>query len=305
MPLLRRTKPNQLRLILKIAEVGQLQIAADALNLSQPAASRSLGELEKYIGAPLFERSSKGMEPTPLGHAFVRHARVIMSEYAGLDSDIQRLKGGQSGEVRIGSVTGPAVGILMPALSAIRATAPDIDITIEVGPSNELVRGLDEGRFDFIFARIPPQQDSRDFLVHPARSEIVRLIVRDSHPLAGVPISSLRQLIEYDWVIQERGSPIRQAVEGAFHAAGVPTPTRVINSSSLLIVQSMLDQGNAIAPQSNEVSTLLTGDTFGPRLTQLDLQQQITVLPYFIIRNRFRELPEAARQFYEEVLTRL
>lgn len=173
MSLIRRTKPSHLRLILKIAEVGQLQIAADALNLSQPAASRTLGDIEKEIGAPLFTRTPKGMEPTPMGDAFVRHARVILSEFDSLDKDVQRLKGGQTGEVRIGSVTGPAVSILIPALQTVRETAPDLDVTIEVGPSTELVRGLDEGRFDFIFARIPPKQDSRDFLVHPARSEIV------------------------------------------------------------------------------------------------------------------------------------
>lgn len=305
MAYLRQTKPNHLGLILKIAEVGQLQKAASTLAMSQPAASRILADIEKNVGAPLFKRGPKGMEATRLGMAFVRHARVILSELDGLDKDVERLKNGQAGEVRIGSVTGPAVSTLMPALEAVRAHSPHIDVTIEVGPSTDLVRGLDEGRFDFIFARIPATQDSRDFLIHPAQEEIVRLIIRDSHPLAGRTAVRLEDLRDYDWVIQERGSPIRLAVEEAFHSAGEPTPLRIINSSSLLIVLSLLENSDVIAPQSNEVASLLSGDTLGARLTTINLAEKITVSPYFIIRNKFKELPQAAKNFYDEVLSRM
>jgi DNA-binding transcriptional LysR family regulator len=298
----RQSKPNHLGLILKIAEVGQLQIAAAAVAISQPAASRILAEIEKAIGTPLFHRTPKGMEVTPVGEAYVRHARVILSEFDGLEKDVQRLKSGHAGEVRIGSVTGPAVATLIPALAAVRARSPDIDVTIEVGPSIDLVRGLDEGRFDFVFARIPATQDSRDFLVHPARSEIVKLLVRDTHPLVGRTDVPLQDLRDYDWVIQERGSPIRLAVEQTFHRAGVATPTRVINSSSLLIVLSLLESSDAIAPQSKEVASLLSGATLGAHLTTIALSEVITVSPYFIIRNRFKELPQAAENFYDEAL---
>lgn len=305
MPLIRQSKPSHLALILKISETGQLQAAAQAMSMSQPAASRILADLEKSAGAPLFERTPKGMTVTPLGEAYLRHARVILSELDSLSKDVQRLKNGQAGEVRIGSVTGPAVATLLPAIQSMRQKTPHIDLTIEVGPSTELIRGLNEGRFDFIFARIPATQDSRDYLVHPARSEIVKLLIRDTHPVAGRKAVSLCDLTEYDWIIQERGSPIRLAVEEAFHSAAVPTPPHVINSSSLLVVLSLVERTDIIAPLSNEVASLLSGETLGARLEMVDLAQDITVSPYFIIRNRFKELPQAAQQFYEEALLQL
>lgn len=305
MPLIRQSKPSHLALILKISETGQLQAAAQAMSMSQPAASRILADLEKSAGAPLFERTPKGMTVTPLGEAYLRHARVILSELDSLSKDVQRLKNGQAGEVRIGSVTGPAVATLLPAIQSMRQKTPYIDLTIEVGPSTELIRGLNEGRFDFIFARIPATQDSRDYLVHPARSEIVKLLIRDTHPVAGRKAVSLCDLTEYDWIIQERGSPIRLAVEEAFHSAAVPTPPHVINSSSLLVVLSLVERTDIIAPLSNEVASLLSGETLGARLKMVDLAQDITVSPYFIIRNRFKELPPAAQQFYEEALLQL
>ncbi len=126
MTVIRQSKPSHLGLILKIAETGQLQTAAQALSMSQPAASRILADLEKSVGAPLFDRTPKGMNVTPLGEAYLRHARVILSELDSLSKDVQRLKNGQAGEVRIGSVTGPAVAVLLPAIQSMREKKPPI-----------------------------------------------------------------------------------------------------------------------------------------------------------------------------------
>lgn len=305
MDFVRRLKPTHLRLLLKINEVGQLQIAAQAVAMSQPAASRILADVEKEAGTALFHRLPKGMEPTPVGEAFMRHARVIIAELESLEKEVRDLTTGLGGEVRIGTVTGPAVGIVLPVLQKLRDQAPDVSVTIEVGPSTTLVRGLEEGRFDFIVARIPADQDSREFMVHPGRTETVRLLVRDTHPVAGKTGLRLADLTDYDWVIQERGSPIRQAVEDAYHATGIAVPQRVINSSSLLVVESLLSTTDVIAPQSKEVTELLTGTNFGARLSTLELETKILVPPYFIIRLRNRQLPRAAAQFFEEVLKAL
>ncbi len=305
MDFIRRLKPGHLRLMAKIAEVGQLQIAAQALAMSQPAASRILAEIERQVETPLFHRTPKGMEVTTVGEAFVRHARVVLSELANLQKELKSLTTGQAGEVRIGTVTGPAVGIVLPVLHELRETSPDIAVTIEVGPSSDLVRGLEEGRFDFIIARIPSGQDSREFKLHPARFEIVHLVVRQSHPLAGRPNVSLKELAEFDWVIQESGSPIRQAVEAKYHEAGIHTPRRVINSSSLLVVEALLATSDVIAPQAKEVGELLTGSDFGAHLTLIQLEEQIVVTPYFVIRQSDRQLPRAAELFFNRLLTRL
>ncbi len=305
MDFIRRIKPTHLRLLSKIAEVGQLQIAAHALAMSQPAASRILADIERQTNAPLFFRTPKGMEVSPIGSAFIRHARVVLAELESLEKEVRDLSDGLAGEVRIGTVTGAAVGLVLPVLTELRETAPDVMVTIEVGPSTELVRGLEEGRFDFIAARIPTEYDSREFMVHPARTEIVKLIVRDSHPLAGKIGVTLDELVDFDWVIQERGSPIRQVVEAAYHSASCPIPSRIINSSSLLVVEALLASSDAIAPQSSEVAELLTGDAIGARLTTINLREPITVSPYFVVRQKARQLPRAATLFFEGVLARI
>lgn len=301
----RQLKPAHLQLLLKIAEVGQLQIAASALAISQPAASRIVADIEARAQTTLFYRSPKGLEPTPVGETFLRHARVIVAELDSLQKEVQDLNAGLSGEVRIGTVTGPAVGIVLPVYQNVSKVSPDVSVTIEVSPSTELVRGLDEGRFDFIIARIPTDHITSEFMVHPGRKEVVHLIARKSHPLAGKKDITLKDLSDFDWVIQERGSPIRKAVEDAFHASSLPVPARVVNSSSLLVVEALLASSDVIAPQSKEVSDLLTSSELGNQLDVLHLEKTITVPPYFVIRNRSRQLPRAAALFFEMILEAL
>lgn len=305
MDLARRLKPHHLRLIVKIAESGKLQIAAGALAMSQPAASRMLAELEGDIGEKLFQRHPKGMVPTRIGQAFLQHGRAILATLDSLGSEVEELKEGQAGEVRVGSVTGPAVHCLVPAVQAVRAATPGVEVSIEVGPSTELVRGLEEGRFEFILARLPQDYDPREFDILPARFEMVSLIVHQDHPLATRTGLDLADLIDFDWVVQERGSPIRAAVEGAFAAAGVPVPASITNSSSLLVMLALLENSQVIAPVSNEVADLLTRPGIGARLRRLDIVQPIQVTPYFVIRSRARQFSSAVDRVLAEVLARL
>lgn len=299
---LARLKTTHLRLLLRIADTGKLQMAAEQLAMSQPAASRILSEIEADIGAVLFERLPRGMMPTEIGRTFLRRATVILSEFDMLQDEVQKVQSGVAGKVRIGSVTGPAVGYVVPAIRHLRESAPDIEATIQVSPSAELVRGLEERHFDFIIARLPPGYDASDLEVTPARTERVALLVNDRHPLAGRTGCALSELRRYEWVMQDRGTPIRQAVENAFYTAGQPLPDHVANSSSLLVALTMLATGHAISPQAREATDLLTGSGIGARLAVLDIADPITVEPYFVIRHRHHSATEAVLRLYQRVL---
>lgn len=305
MQFVRMLKPGYLEFVMKIYEAGQLQVAARVLNMTQPAASRILKDIEERCGTTLFKRTPKGMKATPAGEIFIKHARLVLAGLDSLEKEIIALAMGVTGEVRIGSVTGPAIGVLIPAMKALRDRAPGISITIDVAPSVDLIRGLDEGRFDFIMARVPPTHDSRDLHVHPARNERVRLLVNESHPLVGRSDVTLKELSDYEWIMQERGSPIREAVETTFYAAGLPPPARVVNTSSLLVALALLTSSDMIAPLSEEVTGLMTSEGLGARLTLIEAADLMPVSPYFIIREQTRELTPAAALFYEQMLAEI
>ncbi len=297
-----RLKPSHLKLILAIHDHGKLQLAAEAVGMSQPAASRMLSEIETDTGGPLFERLPRGMTPTPIGFAFVRHARVILSEVDALTTEISQLHGGTAGAVRVGAVTGPAVGALVPALIALRATMPGIKPTIEVAPSVTLVRGLEEGRFDFVLARIGSENNVRAFHAYPGRTENICFVARADHPLAGRKVS-LSETLPYEFVMQEPGSPIRTVLEMALLENRLRPPAQVTNSSSLLIALNIIADSQALAPQTREVAQLLT--RIAPRLTIIETQEDIVVSSFLVLQVRHRQLSPIAQNLLDEVLRRL
>jgi len=245
-------KPAQLRLLQAIAEQGQIQLAAEHVGMTQPAASRMLAEMERQLGAVLFLRQSRGLVPTEFGHVVLQRTNVILREMTSIVSDLQNLRDGLGGSIRIGSVTGPAVNYLVSAIREVKQIAPKANITVDVMPSRDLVTHLVAGDMDFVLARILPEFDSRDFEIIPMRDEEVSFLVRADHPLVRAPVVTLIELLGYEWIMQQRGSPIREATLAAFASLRVSEPENVVNSPSTLLTLAYLSQTEALLHKSRE-----------------------------------------------------
>ncbi|OCX64688.1 hypothetical protein BFP70_10735 [Thioclava sp. SK-1] len=292
-------RPAQIRLVAAIAEHGQLQVAASSCKMTQPAASRMLAEIERNLATALFTRSAKGMEPTNAGALLARHATRINHDLTRMAEEFSDLRAGLGGTVRVGAVTGPALGHLVPAIQKLKSTTKGVDISVEVAPSVALVQGLERGDLDFALARLPAHMNQRDFHVEPARDEIVRLLVRDSHPMlahAPVAIGALNHL---PWILQDRGAPIRHAIELAFNDEGMAAPEDITTTSSLLMIIALLKQSDAIAPLSQEVIDLMLHPPVCAEFRVLTLNRFVTVEPFMILRGRGRTLSRAAERLLE------
>ncbi|OWJ79467.1 LysR family transcriptional regulator [Haematobacter genomosp. 1] len=289
-------KLSQFRLIAAIAEHGRLQSAAEALALTQPAASRMLSEIERIVGAPLFERHPRGMAPTLLGRILIRRAQGMMTAMTDLSREVQEMTEGRGGLVRAGAVTGPAVGYVVPAVRKLKALAPDVELRLDVGPSPQLVRGLEAGEYDFVVARLPGDADAAAFEITAGQVEMVHFVVRDGHPLGGAADVPVTALSDHPWIIQERGTPIRLAVERALLRNNATVPADVIATSSLVLMIALLRDSDAIGPMASEVAALLTHGGRASGLTTLKLAMPVIVPPYDVLTIRGRALSPAARR---------
>ena len=296
-------KPNQLRLLRAIEDHGKLQVAAESCAMSQPAASRMLAETERQFGAPLFIRQPTGMEPTEMGRQSLRHARVILRELDQMGRDATALREGRAGTLRIGAVTGPAVRFLVSAIREIKKAAPGADISVDVLPSRELLDHLVAGDMDFVVGRILPQFDSRDFDIVPLDDERVHFVVRAGHPLARAPTVTMTEIADAEWIMQQRGAPIREAALCAFAEVGLSEPANIVSSPSLLFTIAYLAQSNAIAPISDEVAELLIGRPIQAQLARLKVGRVVRVSPYFLLNLRRRPLTPLMRRFRTALLS--
>ncbi|MDZ4134426.1 MAG: LysR family transcriptional regulator, partial [Paracoccaceae bacterium] len=285
---------KHLHLIATIAETGQLSVAADHLGMTQPAASRTLAEAEARVGAALFDRNPKGMKLTVVGESLARRARNILDELADAAEEVERLRHGRGGVVRIGAVTGAAVGYVAPAIRQLKSLVPEVEIYVDVGPSDDLMAGLLARRHDMVLGRLPPGADAQGLLLRRAKGERIRILAHSSHPLLRAGAVRLADLAAQEWVMQGPGSPIRRAVEEAFLTQGADLPRNVTNTSSLVMVLALLQNPDVVNPVSQEVADMLTHGRSD--LGILPLTDSIHVAPYSLISLQGRRLSPAANR---------
>jgi DNA-binding transcriptional LysR family regulator len=298
----RRLKLPHLRLTLALANTGQISAAARALNMSQPAASRMLAELERLLGTPVCLRGPKGVELSEAGQALAERARRILTEISEAGRDVAEISAGMAGNVYIGAVTAPAIDLVVPALQRLKAAHPTIEAQVEVGTSDTLVPRLLEGQLDFVIGRVPAHMDIAAFDIRPVQPEVVSLMVRVDHPLAREKRLPLAAMAGYEWVMQPPGTPLRRAMEYSFASHGLPMPRVSLSTSSILALLAMIWRSDAIAPMAEEAAYLLAGERgMTQAIAVLDLDERIEITPYAMIARADRHLSPTARLFYGEI----
>jgi DNA-binding transcriptional LysR family regulator len=295
-------KLGHMRMIVALDDHAKVSAAAHVLNISQPAASRMIAEIEDILDAKLCERLPRGVALTPAGKVLARRARTVLLEMREADREIADLKSGRGGTVSLGAVTAPAIELAVPAIRRIREKYPRIVISVQVESSNVLTRELLASRHDFIVARIPDDFNPRLFESKVIGIEKACLIVRRGHPLLSRPSVPMESLNAFDWVFQPDGTLLRRTVEGMFLARNAPLPERVLNTGSLLLTLVMVAQSDAIAPVSVQVATFIKGDGgLAGAIEILPIDFEIVVQPFSLITVKNRPLSPAARVLYAEM----
>lgn len=299
----RGLKLTHLRLFAALAETGQMSAAAAALAITQPAASRLAAEAERIAGARLYERTSRGVALNRAGEAFARRARRMLFEIADTERELAEIAQGSAGRVRVGSVTGPSVEHVLPAVRQARLSLPRVEVNIEVATSDVLAEGLIQGTLDFYVGRLPAGRDKRLFETSFVGPEPISLIVRGGHPLVRSPGRLRGRLAEFDWVVPFEGTLLRTTVEAALLARGLPLPAKILGTSSFMLTVMTVSRTNAIAPVSTAVARFFATE-FGPpgAIEELPTGLGLEVEPYALIRMAGREPTPAARAIYEAVL---
>lgn len=293
--LLRRgLKLSHLRLLAALLDTGQLGLAAARLGMAQPAASRLLAEAERIAGHPVHLRTGRGLTLTPMGQALAQRATRIVTELRDAEREVAEIAGGQTGHVRIGSVTGPALDRVLPALRTARLALPAVTTEVVVAPSDLLAQQLLAGRLDFAIGRMPDGMEGDLTLSRPLGDEAVALMVRRGHRLASLPRLSPEDLLAFDWVMPGPEAILTRTVMDRLRALGLPPPPQRISTSSFLLTLALIQQSNAVAPLARAVCDRFSGPDSPYVVLPLDLG--ITVASYGLLTRTGAILtPAAAR----------
>lgn len=227
---------------LAIIEHGSLPRAADAVNLTQSALSKSIQRLELEFGTQLLERTSHGMVPTKAGEVLASHFRVMRSELHNAQVSIESLQKHSIGHVTLGA--GPSiVSSLLPlALTQLSRHHPGITVDVMDFDAEKTVKALANGELDFILSAGLEDQLSSEIKAEILHIGEACIIVRAEHPLAGKKELSADELRYQSWALPPAEDPLRRQLDILFLGEGLPPPKADVSTVSVPLIKSLVEE---------------------------------------------------------------
>ena len=230
---------GQIESFATLARAGSLGRAAAALHVTQPALSRRIQRLEREIGAPLFERHSKGMTLTDIGAAFLPHAALLKTEAERAREEIDALRGLSKGVARIGVVASVASSTLPQAIDRVLSTSPQLRFEVVEGVWDLLSEALVNRQIDLAFAADAEESDEIVAAPLGAWSDTTVLVAAADHPLREGELSFARIAAER-WALPPRGAPPYRQLEAVFAAQGLGLPEIAVETRSITMLKSLV-----------------------------------------------------------------
>jgi DNA-binding transcriptional LysR family regulator len=216
-----------------IAEQGQVQRAAAALGLSQPALSKSLRRLELAMNAKLLKRTPKGVELTSVGAALLARVSKLRLSLDDVTREIADLSEGRAGHLRIGMAA--ALAHVVPMVcTALLKEAPRLTLKLTSGDNPALMAGLRTGALDVaVSATItPPQQDLFETCLF--EEESATIYAAANHRLTKRRQLTLADLAQERWTLPPLYSGTARLLTQALANLGLPPPKLAVESTNMM-----------------------------------------------------------------------
>jgi LysR family transcriptional regulator, regulator for genes of the gallate degradation pathway len=287
-------EPRQLMHLSIIAEHGSFSRAAAAVNMSQPALSSSIAQLERTVGARVLERGRQGARLTEIGSVLVRHARALQSQLAHAAEEANLKKLGGDGPLKIGVTPVTAATLVPQALGRLHRENPNISVSILEGVLDEAMTALHEGEVEIVVGPIAVYPASRDLVEEPLVSDPLGIVMRARHPLARHRSLSLKSLREVSWALPSERSAFRRQLEALFVTAGVQWPTLCLTTNSMTALKAIVMNSDAITIMPRRLIPL---ETKTRRLTCVPLRDTGRERTLGMTWSRRRGLSPIAQRF--------
>jgi DNA-binding transcriptional LysR family regulator len=174
---------KHLRLAAAAADCGSFRKAAELLRLQQSTLSRSIRQIEHFLGVAIFERSSGGVSPTPAGLNLLRLGRTILEEFDALVVTARSAQNSETGRLAVGFCTSLSAGNLQASLLDFKQRFPRIELATVERSRARLATALQNGVLDVLI--VTGRMPSLDIKTKWLWSERVLVVLYQSHPLAA------------------------------------------------------------------------------------------------------------------------
>jgi DNA-binding transcriptional LysR family regulator len=238
-----RVKLRHYRLLLALDRFRSVTRVAGAMGISQPSVTRALADIEDVFGTPLFSRTGRGLEPTAAGQVVIARAGHAIAESQALLQELESVRAGRQGRLRVGVIPYAAPRVLDAAWSHLFSLRPRIAVNSVEDVTGNLLAALRDRTLDCAICRFSPNSAEEDDLEQALLyAQRPRLIVAKPSAawLARHPDMDIVRLSEMDWIFPPPGTPIRRMIEAIFSEAGHRLPVPVLEAYAVSTIASAL-----------------------------------------------------------------
>ena len=248
-----RLKLKQLRLLVAVGKYGSIQNAARELQISQPAATKLIQDLEIDFEVSLFTRNNRGVIPTAYGEAMIRHGKLIIAQVSSAAQELDDLIEGNSGRVVVGTLLAAAPILLPTAMQAVLNDRPNVAIKVVEGTNDALMPGLLSGEIDMIVGRLPAYRHRVKLVQEKLFDDHVVAVAGTQHPLAGKKSVPFSQLKPFGWILPPLDTTLRRQVDQYFVSQNQYIPPTVLESVSYLTNRALLQTRDVVGLMPHHV----------------------------------------------------
>lgn len=228
---------RDLNYFIKVAQLGHLSRAAEALHISPSALSKCIDRLETQYAAELFQRVGRSIRLTEAGRLLLDNALAVERLLDQTQRQTASLGQGLSGSVRVGAAATSADYLLPAACSALQKEAPAVVVELQIGMNDVLREQLRKDQLDIVVG--PLGQGDEELLELQISADEVVVVAHRSHPLAG-GVVTLERFAEHRWLLSPPTVATRQWLDAAFLERGQPAPAVAIVTNAIAAAPQLI-----------------------------------------------------------------
>jgi len=293
----RRLKLRELYILLEVIQAKGIGRAAERLNMSQPAVSNAIADLERAIGVRLLDRSRQGVEPTPYGSALIKRGVAVFDELRQGIQDIEFLADPTAGELRIGSAEGMAAGPVLAVINRISRRHPRIVFHIVTGDEERLLHELIERNIELAVTRLTGLVTGKHLNAEILFDEPLVVAAGSRNPWTRRRRIQLAELVNEPWTLFPPDTTGGAVLTDTFRAFGLEPPRATVFTVSLNLRKALLATGRFLAVLPSAALTQPGGSSL--KALRVDLTN--TRRPTGIITLKNRTLSPLAQLFIERM----
>ena len=297
MPAMRVTL-GQLKTFEAVARLGSFSGAANELFVTQPAVSKKIRLLQEEVGLPLFEQIGKRIYLTDAGRLLLNVSRDWLETWARFEQSIADLQGLKQGRLRIAVVT-TSKYFVPRVLGPFCERYPGIDVAMEVINRDRLLERLARNEDDLYIMGVPP--DDLDIDSEPLIGNPLVVVAPASHPLAKRSRIRFAELADQVFLMREKGSGTRIAIERLFAEEQTPLQVKMELGSNEAIKQAVAG-GLGLAIMSRHALHPMTGSD---GIVELKVQGFPLKRSWYVVTPRGKQLSVVAQTFLEFLRTHI